>query len=291
MRRSVTTGLALLVFLAGARADDKPDASDAQKKTAKENWEKLENTPPAIAETSNFLLVAPKEMEEKLKEFGELLDKHHEVIAKGLFTGKNEVPFKGKMTIYFLPKEEQIGTFIRRIEKRRPVGQEKGTFSAEDGKLHVAVAPPGEKTDPPIEVQAAQQMASALLQRKAGKSTILPHWLLAGYGRATYYRVAGPKERTVSAERGIANRIIRQTKRNAQDVWSNSLEGDDQTLEPSLAYFLAYGPARMKFPALIAGFAPGENEDKKTMEQALQAADLKVDLINKRFRDWVIRPD
>src|SRR4051794_16271583 len=126
MRRSLTTGLTVLVLLAGARADDKPAATEAQKKTARENWEKVESTPPVMAETDHFLVVAPKALEEKLKETGVLLEKHYDLAARTLFTGKNEVPIKGKMTVYLLPQAEQVDAFIRRVEKRRPLGQEKG---------------------------------------------------------------------------------------------------------------------------------------------------------------------
>jgi hypothetical protein len=292
MRRSLLIGLTLLVLVPSLRADDKPEATEAQKNTAKDNWGKLDSTTPLLSETDHFLIVAPKALEARLKEVGELLEKHYDTSGKALFTGKKEVPFKGKMTVYLLADPEHIVAFIRRIEKRRPMGMEKGSWSSDDDRLFVAAGPPRDKNDPPVEVQAAQLMATVLLQRKAGKGTILPHWLSAGYGRATYYRVVGPKEKAVSAERGNATRIIRTTKRNAQDVWNGMLEGEEGTaLDPSLAYFLAYGPARTKFLALLAGFAPGENEEKKTMDQALQAADLAVDLINKRFRDWVLRPD
>jgi hypothetical protein len=292
MRRSLTIGLTVLVLLSSARADEKPEATEAQKNTAKENWGKLESTPALLSETDHFLIVAPKALEAKLKEIGELLEKHYDTSGKSLFTGKKEVPFKGKMTVYLLSDPDHITSFIRRVEKRRPLGMEKGSWSGDDDKLFVAAGPPRDKNDPPVEVQAAQLVSTVLLQRKAGKGTILPYWLSSGYGRATYYKVVGPREKAVSAERGNATRIIRTTKRNAQDVWNGTLEGDEGTaLEPSVAYFLAYGPARTKFLALLAGFAPGENQEKKTMDQALEAAELKVDIVNKGFRNWIVRPD
>jgi hypothetical protein len=294
MRGSLTTLLTLLILLQGtnARADDPLDSTDPFVKSAKETWTKVEPSEPVLANTEHFLILGPKALETKLKEIGELFEKVHAEVAKTLFTGKNEVPFKAKLTVYLLPQEEQVPSFIRRVEKRRPLGKEKGSYSAEDGKLHVVAAVPSEKSDPPIEVQAAQQVASLLLQRKAGVRTILPYWLVSGFGRATYYRVVDPKDRTVSTERQNATRFIRTTKHNAATVWNGLLEGEEQTaLEPSLAYFLAYGPARMKFLAMLAGFAPAENEEKKTVEQALQAAELKEDVINKKFREWVLRPD
>ncbi len=291
MRNALLSGLLALSLLpAAVRADDKPDPLEARKTAAKENWDRIEGGPHVMASTTHFLLIAPKAMEEKLKEHGELLEKQYEHVVKSIYQPK-DVPFKGHVTVYLLPEADQMDPFIRRVEKRRPLGQAKGSFSAADDKLHVAGAPPREKTDPPVEVQAAQQVASLMLQRKAGISTILPYWLVNGFGRATYYRVA-PDQAAVKADRREATRLVTTKKRTAQDVWNAVLDGDEPSiLNPALADFLAHGPGRMKFLSLIEGFKPGENEDKKTMEQALTAAEVKVDIVSKRFREWVVRPN
>ena len=58
----------------------------------------------------------------------------------------------------------------------------------------------------------------------------------------------------------------------------------------SVADFLAYGPGRGKFPALVAGFKPEENVEEKTLQQALDAANLTVDDINAGWRRFVASP-
>jgi hypothetical protein len=291
MRTTIARLLPVLLIAADpGRADDpKPDPLEALKKSAGENWERLAAGPSAFAETPHALLVGPKAMEDKLKGVGELIEKHHDHAAKALFTGK-EVPFKGRVTVYLLPEADMIDTFIRRIEKRRPLGREKGSLSPDDDKLFVAAAPPRQNTDPPVEVAAAQLVASLVLQRKAGNGTQLPDWLLSGFGRATYYRVSGATNKAVAADRQAAARLARM--RSAQDVWTGVLNAAEAAvLDPALADFLAYGPGRMKFVALVEAFRPGENEGRKTTEQALQAVELKSDLIVTRFRDWLVRPN
>ena len=82
------------------------------------------------------------------------------------------------------------------------------------------------------------------------------------------------------------------TSRKAQDVWNGILEGDEPLLlQPALADFLAYGPARMKFAALLEAFRPGENEKKMSMDQAMQTVELKVDSVNNVFRTWALKPN
>src|SRR5438067_12094514 len=107
-----------------------------------------------------------------------MMEKYFVTASKVLFTDKDK-PLKNRITVYLLEQPEQIDAFIRRVEKRRPLRQENGTFNAEDDALHAA-AVQREKTDPPVEVQAAQEVASLLMQRRAGPKTILPSWLVHG---------------------------------------------------------------------------------------------------------------
>ncbi len=237
--------LTLCLISAGGRADEKTDPLEARKKAARENWDRVEAGPVAMETTDHFLIVAPKPMADKLKEHGELFEKQYDLVFKTIHQPKDK-PFKGHLTVYLLPQADLLDTFIRRVEKRRPLAQQKGSFAADDEKLHVS-AVPREKPDPPIEVQAGQQIASLMLQRKAGLSTNLPYWLVNGFGRATYFRNS-PNQTAVRADRQAATRLINTKKRTAQDVWNAVLDGEESDiLNPALADFFAYGPGRMKF--------------------------------------------
>ena len=291
MRYTLLPGMLALLLAPALSADETAAAKlEAQKKTVKENWDKIEGGELATAESAHFLVAGPKAIEAKLKDHAALLEKVYDHVFKAIHKEK-DVPFKSRVTVYLLPEADTIDTFIRRVEKRRLLGKEKGSFNSDDDKLHVAAAPPREKSEPPVAVQAAQQLASLMLQRRAGKSTNLPYWLLNGFGRATYYRVM-PNHPAVKAERVGATRLVSAKKRSAADVWNGALDGEEPALlDPALADFLAYGPGRTKFIALVEGFRPGENQDKKTMDQALEAAELKADVITKTFRNWVLRPN
>lgn len=292
MRTTTAIGLLLLMFLpACAVADDeKPDPLEALKKAAKENWDRLDAGPMVTAETTHFLIVAPRALEGKLKEHGELLEKQLDQAIKTLYKEKDK-PLKNRVTVYLLDKPEQIDAYIRRVEKLRPRGQDRGTFNPDDDKLRVAAAPPSAAGEPAVEVQAAMEVASMLLQRRAANSTILPYWLLHGFGRGTFYR-AMPNHALTRSDRAAAVRFVNTRKRTAMDIWNGTIEGEEATvLDAHLADFLAYGPGRMKFLSLLEAFRPGENEEKKTMEQAMMTADLKADIVSRTFRTWITRPN
>jgi hypothetical protein len=288
MLRWLAPTLATLLLLngaAGARADDEPDKVAEQKKAALERWGLLELGGAAHQETAHLLVYAPKDLEKRLKEIAALLEKHYETAAKPLQVDpKDNRWWPGKLTVYLFSEREQFTTFVRRVEKRRLESDEVGSYRAEGDQPHAAAGPPRTKQDPSLELQAGQQVAAAMLQRKAGAKVPLPYWLVAGFGRATNYRAAPGTY--VTSERSHAARQV-QAGRGVKDVWGGGLgEEDAGPLRASLADYLAYGPGAAKFPMLLTGFEPEEGQEKKTTEQALDAVGLKWDTLEKAWKAW-----
>ena len=73
----------------------------------------------------------------------------------------------------------------------------------------------------------------------------------------------------------------------AQAMYS-SIKQALEALRASLAEFLAYGQGAAKFPALIIGFKPGENQDSRTIQQALESAGLEAKAIEARWGAWAL---
>jgi hypothetical protein len=283
--------LAALIGLLGsaARADEAVPLAEL-KKRAEANWETVGAEKFASAETRHFLIYAPAEMSKQLKDVGSLLEKFHDTARDALKfplkdDDKGEV-LPGRVTVYLFSSRDYFTAFVRRIEKRRLDPEETGSFGAADADLHIAVSPPRSRQGLPVEVQAGERVASLLLQRRAGRKTPLPDWVASGIGRATYYRVA-PRDRAVLADRAAAARLSRM--RSAEDIWDGKVSGEEAaTLYGSLADFLAYGPGSRSFPTFVAGFAPEENVERKTVWQALDAARLKPDVVSRGWKAWVV---
>ena len=288
MRRSLFwtffAGLSLLGS-GTTHADETADKIAAQKKTAEANWAQLEGGELGTAETTHLLLFAPKAMEKRLKELGISLEKHYATARKALdFDAKRE-PWEGKLTVYLLADREQFTAFIRRIERRRLEAEEAGSYSVDQDPAHVAASPPRSKIDPPVEIQAAEQIASALLARRAGKQVEVPAWVVAGFGRATVWR-SNPT--AYGKERSQAAGLVGKNKSTAMDVWGNTLAATDATLlRASLVDYMAYGSYAAKFPAFIEGFRPEENQTNRTTAQALEAAGITAGRLDQTWRNWL----
>jgi hypothetical protein len=283
--------LFLALALGSASVATAADPVDALKKKAEASWEAVGAGKPATQETKHFVICAPEAMAKRLKEVGELLEKHLDKAKEALqFEMKEEDKgevLPGKVTVYLFAEREHFTAFVRRIESRRLLPEETGSYMAADDKLHVAASPPRGKQALPVEIQACEQTASLLLARRAGVRTILPEWLIAGFGRATYYRVA-PRDKAVLADRSLAASLAR--KRTAEEIWDGKIASDEaETLQGSLVDFLAYGPAASTFPKFVTGFEPAENVEKKTTAQAFEAARLKPEVVAKNWKSWAPR--
>jgi hypothetical protein len=289
MRKLTGTCLALaLMVSATARADDDAAAkAAAQKKKAEANWEAVEAGPAAFLETAHLLIFVPKAQEKRLKELGTLLEKDYEVARKALVF-KDE-PWPGKLAVYVFAEREPFTAFVRRVEKRRVEADDVSGFEATDDELHVVVGPARTRYDAPTEVRAGEGVAAVLLTRKAVKDTVLPDWLVAGFGRATHYRAAGPRDKFVQAERQRA--ALLSKKKNVGAIWGEGLEAAEAgPLRGSLVDFLAYGPGASKFAELVGGFQPEQNMPRKTTAQALQKANVQTDRIEAGWKVWVLAP-
>jgi hypothetical protein len=279
--------LALAPGRAGAGAKDAAATVAVQKKAGAAAWQAVEAGAVAFHETKHLLIYAPKGMEKRLKAAGVVLEGYHDRAAKALaFDGKGPEAYPGKVTVYLFGAADHLTTFARRVEKRRPMPGETGSFSAEDERLHAAGAAGGKGIS--VEARAGEQLAALLLTRKAGLRTPLPDWLVGGFGRATSYRVL-PREKFVLNDRRQARALA--AKRQPADVWGGGLDATEaDALQGSLADFLAYGPGAGRFAKFVAGFAPGEGMTSKTTVQAMESAGIKVANVEKLWKPWAYNP-
>jgi hypothetical protein len=269
-------------------ADDAAEVIAAQKKVAQENWSQLEAGELAVHETTHFLIYAPKTMDRQIKALGATLEKYNEQARKALGYEEKEEPWPGKLTVYLFPERDTFAAFVRRVEKKRLETEDISSLDVDSDQPHVAAGPSKNKKYPGIEERAAEHVASALLQKKAGNGVEVPGWLRSGFGRATTYRVA-PKDAAVKKERTLAAKWT--ATRTTADVWGGKLDADEApVLEASLADYLAYGPPSAKFPKFVTGFKPGENLLAKTAAQALETAGIAADTLDKRWREWAVSP-
>jgi len=276
--------LVLLSCLTVAAAQEDTAKVAAQKKDAESNWAQLEIGDFAHAETTHLLIYAPKSFAGRLKEIGSQLEKAHVAATKSLQFKANEPLWPGKLTVYLFADRDPFVSLVRRVVKRRVEPDELGVYRVDDDPPLIGATALKATADAKIEVQAAQQIGEALLARKAGKNVEVPEWLVTGFGRATAVRAGlRPPDTPIAAKLVAAGR-------SAADVWGGNLAADEAgILRGSLVDYLAYGGGASKFPAFVTAFQPGQNVITVTTDQALKAAVIDAERVERGWRDALRR--
>lgn len=281
MRTVATMVLLALTGVAWAADDEREKQIANQKKQAEAGWKSLDAGEHSFAETKHLLIYAPKDQAKNLKAKGVTLESYHDKALAALSLEEKDA-YPGKITVYLLADKDQVTSFARRVEKRRPMAGESASFKAEDNMLHAAAAPIGK--GPVVQGRAGEMIAALLLARKAGRGTQIPDWLSHGFGRATSYQVL-PKEKFVADDRKQVKALAK--KKEASAVWDGNLDPEEvEAMQGSVAEFLAYGPGKKYFTKMIVGYQPGENMATKTTPQALEAAGLTPEKVNKAWKNW-----
>lgn len=163
------------------------EAAAAQKKKAEYNWKRaFETGTPTLVETK-YLLLYSKLPADKLEPLAEQLHRQMALAARALEMQRNDL-WKGKLAVYILPDREDFETFVRRTERRRVMGEERGSYLLDKEASQVAAGPrdketPAAPTDLTVAEQAGAELAMALLEQKFGRA--VPFWVRQGFGRAT----------------------------------------------------------------------------------------------------------
>jgi hypothetical protein len=279
---------ALLAVLTVSSAQAQDDAKlAAQKKAAADNWTKVEAGEPAHLETDHFLIHAAKPLEGQLKDVGAMLEKYYTTAAKALQVKEPKELWPGKLAVFLFDDREDYNTFVRRVERRRMERDESSSHRVEGDFPHASAAPSAAAGGPGIGQQAAEEAAAAILQRKAGNQVILPGWLMLGFGRATTWRVS-PREAPTAKARAQAIDLVLTQKRSARAVWNGELTPEESlVLSPSLADMLAYGPGANRFPSFVTGFRPEEGQERRSTDQAMEAAGIVPANVEKHWPSFV----
>jgi hypothetical protein len=274
---------ALDIALSSIRGLEMASKVAEQQATAQENWKKVTRADKTPHVETDSLLLFGKVPDRDLKDIGALMEKQY-ILARNAVALEEEDPWPGKLTVYLFPDRKQFASFVRTVEKRRPDKDDTGSYLVRGDFPHVAAGPPAEEGESSVAFHAAEQLGAALIAKKVGG--VVPEWVIAGFGRATYFR-AGPL-RDLTAERKRVVKLLAASRATAMDVWDGNVPAEAAPfLRASLVDFLAYGPGKSRFGKFLEAYKPEEGVQNKTTANALKAVRIDPNTLNKRWRTWV----
>lgn len=279
--------LPLSIALPLGNCADDPEQLAKQKATALSNARKCDVANPALVETDN-LFVTGDLPEEKLKTLAAYAQKQFGTTLKSLKFEMTENPPKGKLAIYFFSERKKFAAFVGELSNERIEKDERGRMEPRANEPYIAVSvAPGEKpTD--LDVEAAHQIAIALLACKAGPAE-LPGWMKDGFARSMMWRL---DTATGSKERAQIRKMVLAVKGKmpvykAMDIWTGSLDAEKKLLGASLMEYFVFGPDSAKFSKILANFRPTDDVRTPTIATALMATEIKPEDLDKAWKKWV----
>lgn len=284
-RRLAFVVLTAILCLTGLNAAQ-PDKVDAQKAAALANWKKtFEKGNPPHVETANFLVYGTVQGKE-LQMVADNLEKQFGLARKALDMEK-EPAWTGKLAVYLFTDRDQFKMFLRRVERRLAAAEDVASLEIKGDTPHIAASPSKEKGDFGVDGLAGEQVAAALLTKKAGGSP--PDWLADGFGRATVLQTLPKNE--LAIQRGKAKRELTAKKIPAKDVYNGNIRNADEAavLRASLVEYLAYSGKTQVFPQFVNNLRPrGENMDQiPSVEDALKSVNVAPDQLSAKWQAWV----
>jgi hypothetical protein len=254
---------------------------DEQQAKVEAVWKKVFlGKPPTPVETEHLFLYG--NIEKPLKEVGAALEKHL-ALAEKVLALEGEELWSGKLSVFFLNERKQYASFVRSIEQRRVEEGEVGAYSLDGGWPYVVVTAPQSKIDLSIDNQAGEQLAAALMSKKAGPKA--PTWVLSAFGRATVVKSGTAAMQGIEHRR--ANQFLTKNKRTLKDLAAGLGDNEATVLRANFLEYLAYSGRIGKFVHLVEGFRPREGVPEPTLESALQAANMKMEQIDSTWQKWV----
>ena len=281
------TALLLIAFAGIASADE---ISDKQKKVAIENLKRADISKGNVAE-SETVIVAGLLPETRLKTIGDSLTKINKVSRKALQFDEKDEPWKGKLTVVYLPERTNFAQYMRLVVGQRPDGNWHIGIRSDEPTIVSGAEQDAKATDADIIAELGPLVAGAMLQSKVGLTTNIPGWVRIGLGRAVSFRADGVsgKRFTTFKSQARAAVIGGAGKPGAPiaDIWTSD-RPDGGLLATSLMDYLAFGPGSANFSKFLSGLRPDENGTEPAIAKVIEDAGWKMPAdLEAAWKKWV----
>jgi hypothetical protein len=257
-----------------AAAQDK-DKDPAARAAATANMKKLKIDSPTIEESDNFLVVGTI-AKEKAQALTKVLEKTLPVARKGALYTDKDTPWKGKLTVYFLPDSGEFKSFMRTVLQASPEGAHLD-LKAEPPVLVDPAELPGKPTDADLYAATAARVGAAVLAAKSG-TALVPGWLKDAFGRVAQMRAEGLNSQRYTKYKAAVRGAVLNPKGpppGIAEAWSETKSATNEAIATSVAEFLAFGPKAAEFGKFLDALRPSDDVPNPTVQNGFMGLGWK----------------
>ena len=284
--------LPFVAFLAAAASFTyADDVSDKQKKFAIDSLKKADISKGNVVECDT-VIVAGVLPEARLKAFGDALTKTSKTARKALQFDDKDEPWKGKLTVVYLPERTHFTGYMRLVVGQRAEGNYHINIRTDEPTIVSGADLDAKATDADVLGELGPVVAGAWLQAKVGGGASIPSWVRLGLGRAIAFRAegTGSKRFTAYKTRARAAALGGGAGKPAApiaDVWGSD-RADGVDLATSLMDYMAFGPGQANFGKFLSALRPDENGDAQAVAKVIEDAGWKTPAeLEAAWKKWV----
>ncbi|MDB5310581.1 MAG: hypothetical protein JWO38_4783 [Gemmataceae bacterium] len=285
-RRALPVAGFLLALAAPVSPAD--EVSDKQRKVAEANLKKADIAKMVTVETDNLIVCAPL-TETRAKTVAETAQKTFKVARKALQYDEKEEPWKGKLTVYYLPERQNFTQFMRLVVGLRVETTSHVAIRGDEPYVVSGAEISAKATDADIAAELGPLVGGALLSSKAGPANPIPGWVRNGFGRAASVRADGPNGKRFAGYKAQARIAVLggagKPPAPVAEAWGDRPDAD--LIATSLMDYLAFGPEGKNFPKFVSALRLNENGEPPTAAMVFENAMLKQNTLDAAWKKWV----
>lgn len=290
IRRCLPFAALAFALVLGAGFTPADEISTKQKKAALESFAKAEISKGAAVECDT-VIVAGLLPETRLKTIGDSLSKTSKLARKALQYDEKDEPWKGKLTVVYLPERKDFAQFMRLYVGQKPDGNWHIAIRGDEPFIVSGAELDAKATDAEIAAELSPLLVGATLQAKVGFAARIPGWVRIGLGRAVSLRADGATSKRFTSFKSQARTAVLggggKPAAPIADVWSSD-RPDGGLLSTSLMDYLAFGPGNANFGKFLSALRPDENGGEPAIAKVIEDAGWKTPAdLEAAWKKWV----
>lgn len=276
------------VLAAGTAPAD--ETSDKQKKAAVDGLKRAEISKGNVVETDTVIMVGMLP-EARLKTIGESLNKVAKLSRKALQFDEKDEPWKGKLTVVYLPERAYFTQYMRLVAGAKPESNWHINIRSDEPTIVSGAELDAKATDAEIAAELGPLVAGAWLQAKVGPSARVPGWVRLGAGKVIAYRAEGTSGKRFTTYKSQARSAVLggggKVGAPIADIWTSD-RADGVLLATSLMDYLTFGPGNANLGKFLSALRPDDNDRDPDIAKVIEDAGWKTPAdLEAAWKKWV----
>jgi hypothetical protein len=242
---------------------------------------------PAAVETDGLRLVGSIS-NEQAEVLAASLQRIYQSSRAALNYRADDSLWTGKLTVVVVSDPQQFNAIYQRLAGEPPAAGQTSAFNTEGDIPYLIISPPPNLRPGDFDPSrtAAELMAAAVLNQRAGTPGTLPAWLTVGFAEGMIARAA-EDPRAMSVHRNaMRNAVLRERTTVLADAWTGPRTPGNNLVSAAFIEYLMARTTPAQFDRFLAAFQQREGQPPPTLDAVLRTLPLSRVSMETDWKIW-----